>query len=237
MKTVTFRRLAALLGYVSWLAAWPAAAQVGPIQPVLITDGKLEAAHNRPDLGDDYTVPIDVFVDASGAVINAVITESTGNLTADSVAVALIREKKFLPGLNLKGQPEKSKVKVTVNMYKRGAKKVARITVKPPPVAGETQRVKKLMCADFLFEVARIEDQAGNDPSLEVMPYLSARMYMQQKDVPDEAEEKFWDMWPRVLQKAINRCEKEQTSFYFTEVLVPMLDDAMPNRATAVAAQ
>ena len=76
-----------------------------------------------------------------------------------------------------------------------------------------------------------------NDASYEVMPYTSARMYMQQKDVPDEAEEKFWDMWPRVLQKAISRCEKEQTSFYFTEVLVPMLDGAMPNRETAVAAQ
>jgi hypothetical protein len=237
MKTLTAHRLVALLGYVSLLAAWPAAAQVGPIQPVLITEGKLEVAHSRPDLGDDYSVPINVFVAADGSVNKAVVTESTGNATADSVAVALMREKKFLPGLDAKGQPEQSMVKVTVNMFKRGPRKVVRITVKPPPVAAETQRVKKLMCADFLFEVERIQKQAGiDDASLEVMPYMSARMYMQQKNVPSEVENKFWDTWPRALQKAIDRCEKEQTSFYYTEVLVPLLDGAMPNRDTATAA-
>ena len=69
MSTVTVHRLLALLGYVSCLAAAPALAQMGPIQPVLVTDGKVEHSHDRPDIGD-FTVPVEVHVDASGAITN-----------------------------------------------------------------------------------------------------------------------------------------------------------------------
>jgi hypothetical protein len=235
MQTVTLGRVFALLRFVSILAAAPLHAQVGPIQPVLVSEGKTEVAHNRPNF-DDYSVPLDVYVDTNGAVTNTVVSDSSGNVTADGVAATLIREKTFLPALDLKGQPVDGVVKVTVNMYKRGAKKVVRITVKPPSIVAETQRVKKLMCADFLWEVTRIREQAGvRDASLEVMPYISARMYMTQKNVPSEVEVKFWDMWPGALRKTIAACEKQQTSFYFAEVLVPLLDGAMPTRDTATA--
>ena len=237
MKTVASRRVFALFGYVSFLFAGPLAAQVGPIQPVLVTEGRAETSQDRPDLGDDYSVPIDVEVAADGTVTNVVVSESTKNVTADGVAASYMRTRKFLPGLNDKGVPVASKVKVTVNMYKRGSRKVVRVTVKPPALAAETQRVKKLMCADFIWEVDRIREGAGiRDASLEVMPYISARMYMTQKNVPSEVEEKFWDEWPGTLRKVYDRCEKEQTSFFFTEVLVPMLDGAMPVRETETAA-
>jgi TonB family protein len=235
MKTVAFRRILGLLGYVSCLAAGPAAAQVGPIQPVLITAGKLEVAHNRPDF-DDYSVPVDVYVAADGSVNNVVVSQSTGNLDADSAAATLMRDKKFLPGVDAHGKPMESIARVTVNMYKRGTKKVVRVTVKPPPITAETLRVRKLMCADFLWEVQRIQDEAGiRDTSLEVMPYVSARMYMTQKAVPSDAEEKFWDLWPNALRKVIAACEKNETKLFFTDVLVPLLDGVIPTQETATA--
>jgi hypothetical protein len=120
MQNINLRRVLALFGYVACLATAPAFAQVGPIQPVLITDGKVEASHNRPDLGDDYSVPVDVHVNAGGVVTAALVSESSKNATADSLAAAYMRDKKFLPGLDVKGQPVASVVKVTVNMFKRG---------------------------------------------------------------------------------------------------------------------
>src|SRR5688572_14007522 len=99
MKTKTFHRLIALLGYVSCLAATPALAQMGPIQPVLITDGKVEYSHSRPDLDNDYSVPVEVQVDASGAISNVLVSETSGNVEADALAVAFMRGMKFLPGL------------------------------------------------------------------------------------------------------------------------------------------
>ena len=237
MSTVTVHRLLALLGYVSCLAAAPALAQMGPIQPVLVTDGKVEYSHDRPDIGD-FTVPVEVHVDASGAISNVAVSETTGNLQADALAVAFMHERKFLPGLDEKGVAVDSVVKVTVNMYKRGSRKVARITVKPPPMAQETLRVQTLMCADFIWEIERMDKQAGiDDMSLEVMPYTSARMYMQQKNVPDTLEEKFWDEWPGALRKIVDRCEKDQTRMFFSEVLMPTLDGVMPAQTATASAR
>ena len=87
MKTSTFHRILALLGYVSCLAAAPAHAQMGPIQPVLVTDGKIEYPHDRPDIGD-FSVPVDVSVAANGSVTKTVISSSSGNEQADKLAAA-----------------------------------------------------------------------------------------------------------------------------------------------------
>jgi TonB family protein len=237
MKTPTFHRLLALLGYVSCLAATPAFAQMGPIQPVLVTGGKVEYPHSRPDLDNDYSVPVEVHVDTNGGIVNVLVSETSGNVQADSLAVDFMRGMKFLPGLDAKGEATKSTVRATVNMYKRGSRKVVRVTVKPPPMAQENLRVETLMCADFLWEVDRMRQEAGiRDASLEVMPYTSARLYMQKKNVPDAQEEKFWDEWPGALRKAVDRCEKDQTRLFFSEVLVPTLDGVMPaDTATANA--
>ena len=237
MQNINLRRVVALFGYVAFLAAAPARSQVGPIQPVLITDGKVESSHNRPDLPEDYSVPVDVRVGTDGAVTAATVSSSTGNVTADGLATAWMRDRKFLPGLDVKGKPVASTVKVTVNMFKRGNKKVVRVTLKPPPMALESERVKKMMCADFIFEINRLVDEAGiRDASLEVLPYMSAHMYMTQKDVPSEVQEKFWDQWPSTLHKVVDRCEKEQLKLYYTEVLVPTLDGAIPAHESETAA-
>jgi hypothetical protein len=237
MKTVAVRRVFALCSYVAFLAAGPVAAQIGPIQPVLVLeDGKAERAHSRPELPDDYSVPIDVFVAPDGTVSNVVVSDSTGNLDADRIAATFMREQKFLPGLDMKGNPVTSTVRVTVNLFKRGTRKVVKVTLKPPPIAGETARVRKLMCADFLWEMQRIRDGANiRDASYEVMPYVSARAYMTSKHVSDEVEAKFWDMWPDALEKIVNRCEKNELSLFYSEVLVPTLDGVLPTKETAVA--
>jgi hypothetical protein len=237
MKTPAVRRLVALLGYVSLLAAGPAFAQVGPIQPVLVLpDGRLEVGHDRPSFPEDYSIPVDVYVAVDGTVTSAVVSSSSGNVAADGVAANYMRERKFLPALDVNSKPVDSVVKVNVNMFKRGARKVVRVTLKPPQMAGETLRVRKLMCADFLWEVNRIRTEAGiRDFSMEVMPFISAHMYVAQKNLPSELEEKFWDQWPNTLRKVIDRCEKDQLKFYFTEVLVPALDGTMPTQETATA--
>jgi hypothetical protein len=238
MKTFTARRAIALLGYVLCLGAGPALAQVGPIQPVLVLpDGKLEVTHDRPSFPEDYSIPVDVGVAADGSVTSAVVSSSSGNVDADGVAATYMRERKFLPALDANSKPVASVVKVNVNMFKRGSRKVVRVTIKPPPVESETLRVRKLMCADFLWEVNRIKGEAGiKDFSMEVMPYMSAHMYVANKNLPSDLEEKFWDAWPHTLKKVVERCEKDELKFFFTEVLVPELDGTMPSGETVSAA-
>jgi hypothetical protein len=230
MSTATFKRASALFTLVACLAAGSAVAQVGPIQPVLVLeDGKNETSHKRPDLPESYSIPLDVFVGADGVVTNAVVTESSNNLVADQLAAQVMRDKKFLPALDANGKPTTGMTRVTVAMFKRGTAKVVKVVVKPPAMNAETDRVRKMMCADFLWEVDRLKKQADvDDASYEVMPYTSARMYMQQKRVPDEVQEKFWDTWPKAMKTVVAACEKDELKFFYAEVLVPALDGVIP---------
>ena len=216
----------------------PLAAQVGPIQPVLVlADGKLETTHDRPSFEEDYVVPVDVYVSADGSVTNVVVTSSSRNFNADAVAADYMRTRRFLPALDDQGQPVAGLARVTVNMFKHRSKKVVRVTLKPPPMAVETDRLHRMMCADFVWEVNRMQEEAGvRDASIETMPYISAHLYAQGKDMAGEVAEKFWDTWPKTLKKVLDRCEKAPEKMYFTEVLVPALDGTMPSRDMATAA-
>jgi TonB family protein len=238
MKHFTLRSVFALFGYVSFLAAaGTATAQVGPVQPVLVLPtGNSEIPHNRPNFQNDYSVPVDVYVDARGKVTNVVVTQSSGNVDVDGVAAAFMRERSFLPAVDEGGAVMDSLVRVTVNMFNRGNKKVARVTVKPPPLALEMDRVRRMTCADFLWEVERMhEDARIKDTSFEQTPYMSALLYKQTRNVSIDVESKFWDMWTDMHEKVVNRCEKQQTRMYFTDVLMPALDGTLPAPETVTA--
>jgi TonB family protein len=238
MKQLTFRRFIALLGYVSFLAAaGPAAAQVGPVQPVLVLPhGSPEIPHNRPNFPDDYSVPVTVYVDAKGNVTNVVVTESSGNVEADGAAASFMRERTFLPAVDERGVAMESMIKANVNMFKRGAKKVARVTPKPPSFPAEMDRVSRMTCADFLWEVERMHKDANiKDTSFELTPYMSALLYKEKRNISIEVESKFWDMWTATHEKVVNRCEKQQTRLYFTDVLMPALDGTLPASETVTA--
>jgi TonB family protein len=233
------RKLIALFGYVSFLTlAGHAAAQVGPVQPVLVLPtGSPETPHQRPDLGaDDFSIPVDVYVNADGTVQNVVVTDSSGNLEADSVAASFMRNRRFLPAVNTRGEPAAGVVRVSVNMFKRGTKKVVRVTTKPPAMAGEIDRLQRMTCADFLWEIERLREGANiRDASNEVTPYMSALIYKSRRNIASEVEIKFWDEWPDTLKKVVDRCEKQQTRLYFTDVLVPVLDGTLPASDTVTA--
>src|SRR5689334_21710557 len=203
MKHLTLRKLYALVGYVSFLAAGSAAAQVGPVQPVLVQPtGSPEIPHDRPNFKEDYSVPMDVYVNAQGQVTNVVVTQSTDNVEADGAAAAFMRERTFLPAVDDHGDARDALERLTVNMFKRGTKKVARVTLKPPPVALEKDRVQRMTCADFLWEVERMRQQANiKDTSFEQTPYLSAMLYKDKRHIPIEVESKFWDMWTDMHEK------------------------------------
>lgn len=238
MKHFTLRSVFALFGYVSFLtAAGTATAQVGPVQPVLVLPtGNSEIPHNRPNFQNDYSVPVDVYVDARGKVTNVVVTQSSGNVDVDGVAAAFMRERSFLPAVDDNGAVMDSLVRVTVNMFNRGTRKVARVTVKPPPLALEMDRVRRMTCADFLWEVERMHDDAKiKDTSFEQTPYMSALLYKQTRNVSIDVESKFWDMWTDMHEKVVNRCEKQQTRMYFTDVLMPALDGTLPAPETVTA--
>jgi hypothetical protein len=47
----------------------------------------------------------------------------------------------------------------------------------------------------------------------------------------------FWDEWPSALKKVVDRCEKDQTRLFFSEVLIPTLDGVMPSDTATASAR
>ncbi len=124
-----------------------------------------------------------------GKVTNVVVTSTSGNVEVDGVAANFMRERTFLPAVNERGEAMESLVRVTVNMFKRGGKNVARVTTKPPPMGLEKDRVQRMTCADFLWEVERMHQDANiKDTSFEQTPYISAMLYKEKRHVPIDVE-------------------------------------------------
>ena len=196
MKTPTVRRLIALLGYVSLLGAMPALAQVGPIQPVLVLpDGKLEVTHDRPSFADDFSIPVDVFVAADGSVSGAVVSSSERQ-RGRGWRRRHLHARTQVPARARCGQQ-------TRRQRRQGEREHVQTRVEESgprdPQAAGRGRARSCACASSCARISsgkcnRIKSQAGiKDFSLEVMPYMSAHMYVAQKNLPSEVEEKFWD--------------------------------------------
>ncbi len=227
-SSVNVRRVISICALVSCLYASQLAAQVGPIQPVMLASKeKSKTLKDIPDFNGDFVVPVEVTVGADGIVTAAVVSTPSGNEQVDATAVSFMKEKKFLPGLDESGAPAEAKINGTVSIGTKGINKTLTANVKPPPSAIETARVRKLLCKDFLWETARLRNEAGStDLSREIMPFVSARMYMIQKKLPKEAEAAFWEKWPAALEEAGNACNDAPATAYFEGVLVPTLDKA-----------
>ena len=87
MRTVALRRVIAPLAYVACLFAGPAVAQVGPAQPVIVlSEGKSETLHTRPDLANSYSIPGEISVAADGRVTRVALSAASGGSTTSITA-------------------------------------------------------------------------------------------------------------------------------------------------------
>jgi TonB family protein len=219
-------RHVAVFALVGTLIAARAPAQVGPIEPIIVTGGKpSRALADIPDLSADYVVPVEVTVGVDGSVIDVVVSTPSGDEKADKVAIAFMKEKRFLPALDANGKPVEAKAAGTVDIRSKSINKQLKANMKAPNTQNEVARVRKLKCSDFLWEIERLRNEgASTDVSREIMPWVSLRVYMLDKKLPKETEPKLLESWPRVLADAEKACKAAPEKMYLTEVLTPTLD-------------
>lgn len=224
-------RAFAPLALMACLTSAELAAQVGPLQAIMLPNAKQSTTlQNIPDFNEDFLVPVDVTVGPDGSVTDVVVSTSSGDPKVDNVAVAFMKEKKFLPGLDPSGIPTESRIAATVDIRSKTRHKQLSANLKPPNSSTESARVLKLRCSDFLWEIERLRTQAASaDLSREIMPFVSARLYQTNKQIGrDDAG--FWEKWPKALEQAEKRCVDSPDKAYYGDVLVPTLDAALGGR-------
>jgi len=208
-----------------------ACAQVGPIEPIILTSAKpSETLANIPELGGDYIIPVEVTVAPDGSVANVMVTTSSGNAAADETAVKFMQEKKFLPALDVHAQPVQGKAQGSVEVNSKTRMKQLKANMKPPNIPNEIERVRKLRCRDFLWEIDRLRSQgASTDLSREIMPWVSLRVYMLDKKLPRDAEAAYLERWPKALAEAETTCKSTPDRLYLSDTLVLILESLAPN--------
>jgi TonB family protein len=218
---------AAVLAFASAVAS----AQVGPIEPIILTSAKpSETLANIPELGGDFIIPVEVTVAPDGSVVNVVVTTSSGNEAADQTAIKFMKEKNFLPALDANAQPVEGKARGSVEVKSKTRMKQLKASMKPPNIPNEIERVRKLKCRDFLWEIDRLRRQgASTDLSREIMPWVSLRVYMLDKKLPKDAEAAYLERWPRALAEAEAACKSTPGRLYLDDTLVLILDSLAPN--------
>ena len=206
-------------------------AQLGPIEPIIVTGGKpSETLVNIPELGGDFTVFVEVTVGTDGSVKDATVTRSSDNGQADAVAISFIKEKKFLPALDANAQPVEAKAWGRVDVMTKTRMKQLKAFMKPPDIPSEIERVRKLTCRDFNWEIDRLRNQGGStDLGHEIMPWVSLRVYMLDKKLPKGVEDKYLEKWPQALAEAETMCQSTPGKLYLKDTLVLILDSLAPN--------
>ncbi len=218
---------AAVLAFLSSVAL----AQVGPIEPIILTSAKpSETLANIPEFDGDFIIPVEVTVAPDGSVANVVVTTSSGNEAADQTAIKFMMEKKFLPALDTDAQPVEGKALGSVEVNSKTRMKQLKASMKPPNIPNEIERVRKLRCKDFLWEIDRLRRQgASTDLSREIMPWVSLRVYMLDKKLPKDAEAAYLERWPKALAEAEATCKSTPGRLYLSDTLVLILDSLAPN--------
>jgi len=208
-----------------------ARAQVGPIEPIIIASTRpSETLANIPELGGDFIIPVEVTVAADGSVTNVVVTTSSGNEAADVTVIKFMKEKRFLPALDSHAQPVEGKALGSVEVNSKTRMKQLKASMKPPNIPSEIERVRKLRCRDFLWEIDRLRQQgASTDLSREIMPWVSLRVYMLDKKLPKDAEAAYLERWPKALAEAEATCKSTPDRLYLNDTLVLILESLAPN--------
>jgi TonB family protein len=221
-----------ILAALSLACAGPAGAQVGPIEPIIVSGGKPSATlASMPEIGADLVIPVEVTVAADGSVSDVVVSTPSGNESADVTAIRFMKEKRFLPALDERAQPVEGKASGTVEILAKTRTKQLKASMKPPNIPSEVARVRKLTCKDFLWEIDRLRNAAASpDVSREIMPWVSLRVYMLDRHLPKDAEPAYLRKWPQALSEAETSCKATPTKLYLADTLMLILDSLAPNK-------
>jgi hypothetical protein len=141
-----------------------------------------------------------------------------------------MKEKQFLPALDANARPVEAQVLGSVEVRSKTRNKQLKANMKAPNTQNEVARVRKLTCQDFLWEINRLRG-AGASPDLsrEIMPWVSLRVYMLDRKIPQEAEPKYLQKWPKALAEAEQSCRAAPAKLYLKDVLMMTLDSLAPN--------
>ena len=215
------------------LLAFPAAllAQTGPSEPQIIAAaGTAKINVGTRKLAGQMVATVRVGDD--GKVREVLVTENTAESVFEPQLVKVLQSARFRPAIDASGKPIESSVEMKVELRTSTG-------VNPKPTAAkadpqltdkEKARIRKMKCADFLWEWELLRDEAdAAAAATEFMPRIAVTMYAAKRTEAGEyVDSKVWKASAKALKEAADRCEKDPQAPFWEGVFKSVMDEAVP---------
>ena len=212
-----FSTARAVVSVVFLLVPIAALSQTGPADPQVIA----AASTAKVNVGSKKLagqVVATVKVGEDGKVRGVAITENTTDAGLESQLTKVLQSARFRPAIDATGRPIEASVEMKVELRASTASEPKPVAAKPDPQLTDKEkvRIKKMRCADFVWEWNLIRDEAGDAAATEFMPRIATTMYASARtEAGDYVDAKVWKAAPKALKESVKRCgENPQAPFW-----------------------
>jgi TonB family protein len=206
-----------------------AMAQTGPADPEIIataSTAKINVGGRKLEGHMIATVTVGV----GGRVRDVKIKENTADPEFEPQLVKVFESAQFRPAIGDNGLPVESTLDMIIELRESTANQPKPLALNPPADATEREvaRIKKMRCADFVWEWELLRD-AASDPAAEFMPRIATNTYAQMRaDAGDYVGAKVWKASPKALKQAAKQCEDTPNAPFWDSTFKAILDEEIP---------
>jgi len=225
-----FSTARAVVSLVSLLVPLAAVGQTGPADPQVIA----AASTARINVGNKKLAGqmlANVRVGEDGRVREVQITENTAEAGFESQLTKVLQSARFRPAIDAAGKPVEASVAMKVELRASTAAEPKPVAANPDPqlTDKEKARIRKMRCADFVWEWDLIREEADAAAATEFMPRIATTMYANARtEAGDYVDSKVWKAAPKALKESAERCGENPQAPFWDGIFKTVMDEAVP---------
>lgn len=225
-----FATARAVLPYLVFIVPAAALAQTGPSDPQVIAGAPTVKISVGPRKLVGHVIAT-VRVGEDGRVRDVLITENTTEAGFEPQLVRVLQSARFRPAIDASGRVVEGSTEMKVELRQGTGAEPKPQPAKPDPqlTDKEKARIKKMRCADFVWEWELLREAADNAAPTEFMPRIATSMYATMRtESGDYVESKVWKAAAKGLKEAADQCRDASNVMFFDGVFRNVMDQAVP---------
>lgn len=205
-------------------------AQAGPADPqVIVSAGTAKINVGARKLAGHLVATLRVGED--GKVREVAVTENTAEPAFEPMLNKVLQSARFRPAIDASGKPVEASIDMKVELRPSTGAEPKPVAAKPDPQLTEKEkaRIRRMRCADFVWEWELIREEADDAVATEFMPRIAVTLYAAMRTEAGEyVDAKVWKASAKALREAVERCEDTPQALFWEETFKPVMDAAVP---------
>jgi hypothetical protein len=220
----------AIVPHIVFIIPAAALAQTGPSDPQVIAGapGAKITTGSRKLAGH---VIATVRVGEDGRVRDVLVTENTTETGFEPQLVRVLQNARFRPAIDASGSVIEASTEMKVELRQGTGTEPKPTAAKADPQLNDKEkaRIRKMRCADFVWEWDLLREAADNAASTEFMPRIATTMYISLRSEAGEyVDAKVWKAAAKGLRDAADQCRDASNVPFFDGIFRNVMDEAVP---------